>query len=73
MRYITLTIIISIILAVNYDAFSQKQEVDLIVHNAKVYTVDEAFTKVSAFAIDKGKFIDRSVDGQTGHQRGSNG
>jgi len=42
----------------HYTSFSQKQEVDLIVHNASIFTVDENFTKVSAFAIDKGKFID---------------
>ena len=33
-------------------------EVDLIVHNAKVYTVDSAFTIQEAFAIKNGIFID---------------
>jgi len=38
-------------------ASAQKQQVDLIVHNAIVYTVDENFSKATAFAIDKGKIV----------------
>ncbi|TKK71726.1 amidohydrolase [Ilyomonas limi] len=38
-------------------AFSQVQRVDLIVHNAVVYTVDIAFTKAEAFAVKDGKII----------------
>ncbi len=34
-----------------------KQEVDLIVTNAKVYTVDDGFNVVSSFAVNNGKFI----------------
>ena len=34
-----------------------KQEVDLIVTNAKVYTVDDSFKVVSSFAVNNGKFI----------------
>ena len=34
-----------------------KTKVDLIVHNANVYTVDNQFNKASAFAIKDGKFI----------------
>jgi len=34
-----------------------KQEVDSIVYNAIVYTVDGEFSKASSFAIDEGKFI----------------
>lgn len=33
-------------------------EVDLIVHNARVYTVDSAFTMQEAFAVKNGIFID---------------
>lgn len=33
------------------------EKVDLIVHNATVYTVDKGFTKAEAFAIQDGKFI----------------
>lgn len=34
-----------------------KQEVDLVVHNAKVYTVDGDFAVVEAFAVRDGKFV----------------
>ena len=37
--------------------YSQKQEVDLIVFNAVVYTVDNNFLKASAFAVKDGKFV----------------
>ena len=36
---------------------SQKQSIDTIVFNAKVYTVNADFKVVEAFAVDKGKFI----------------
>ncbi len=34
-----------------------KTKVDLIVHNANVYTVDSQFSKTTAFAVDDGKFV----------------
>ena len=34
-----------------------KKKVDLIVHNANVYTVDNLFNKATAFAVDDGKFV----------------
>lgn len=34
-----------------------KTSVDLIVHNAKVYTVDNQFSKAQAFAVKDGKFV----------------
>ena len=34
-----------------------KTAADLIVHNATVYTVDEQFSKASAFAVKDGKFV----------------
>ncbi len=34
-----------------------KQQADLIVYNAQVYTVDNDFSKASAFAVKSGKFI----------------
>ena len=37
---------------------SQKQKVDLIVHNAIVYTVDEKFSMAEAFAVKDGKFVE---------------
>ena len=36
---------------------NQKTPVDLIVHNAVVYTVDDDFTKAQAFAVKDGKFV----------------
>lgn len=42
--------------AVNFSCDGVKQ-VDLIVHNAVVYTVDSAFTTAEAFAVLDGKFI----------------
>ncbi len=35
----------------------QPTSVDLIVHNAKVYTVDDHFSTVQAFAVKDGKFV----------------
>ena len=34
-----------------------KTKVDLIVHNANIYTVDNQFSKAQAFAIQDGKFV----------------
>lgn len=36
---------------------SQKEPVDIIVHNARVYTVDDQFSVQEAFAVKDGKFI----------------
>ena len=36
---------------------NQKTPVDLIVHNANVYTVDNDFSKAQAFAVKDGKFV----------------
>lgn len=36
---------------------TQGNQVDLIVHNAKVYTVDSTFSKAEAFAVKDGKFV----------------
>ncbi len=34
-----------------------KKEVDLVVVNANIYTVDEGFSKAGAFAVHRGKFV----------------
>ena len=34
-----------------------RQHVDLVVYNAKVYTVDSAFSTAEAFAVDGGRFV----------------
>lgn len=36
---------------------TQKTSVDLIVHNANIYTVDNDFSKAQAFAVKDGKFV----------------
>jgi len=36
---------------------SNKQEVDLIVHNAVVYTVDSSFSTAQSFAVKDGRFV----------------
>ncbi len=35
-----------------------EKKVDLIVHNARVYTSDDNYTNVSSFVVDEGKFIE---------------
>ncbi len=37
--------------------FAQKQKLDLIVHNANIYTVNAQFETVEAFAVDNGRFV----------------
>ena len=32
--------------------------VDLLVHNANIYTANEEFDKATAFVVDNGKFVD---------------
>lgn len=44
-------------LVITVSCSKTKQEVDLIVHNAKVYTVNENFDTVEAFAVKDGRFI----------------
>src|SRR5690606_15853440 len=39
-------------------ACTTNKEVDLIVYNAKIYTVDSAFRQAEAFAVKNGVFID---------------
>lgn len=50
------TLIITI-LALALWSCGGKTEADLIIHNATVYTVDEAFSTATAFAVKDGKFI----------------
>ena len=38
-------------------ACHNKEEVDLLVYNAKVYTVDDDFSSAEAFAVKEGKFV----------------
>ena len=45
-------------------SFAQKQPIDLLVYNAKVYTVDSKFSTATAMAINKGK-IEATGDTKT--------
>ena len=51
-----------LILAVTIFFQSCTKTVDLIAHNGNIYTVDENFSKASAFAVENGKFIDVGSD-----------
>ena len=39
---------------------SSKSEVDLIVFNGNIYTVNEGFDTIEAFAVYNGKFIEQN-------------
>nr|MCR5038735.1 amidohydrolase family protein [Bacteroidales bacterium] len=54
-RHITLAFIASILTFMT--ACKQKTPVDLVVHNANIYTVDNDFSKAQAFAVKDGKFV----------------
>ena len=54
-KHITLAFIASILIFMT--ACNQKTPVDLIVHNANIYTVDDDFSKAQAFAVKDGKFV----------------
>ncbi|MBB6236206.1 hypothetical protein HDC90_000812 [Pedobacter sp. AK013] len=49
------SILYSLFLALLFTACSKKEEVDVIVYNAKVYTVNSKFDTVEAFAVKDGK------------------
>jgi len=49
--------IICLLIALSLSCKTAKEEVDLLVVNANIYTVDEAFSKAEAFAVRNGKFI----------------
>ena len=48
---------LAILIAMFTSSCIQKQQVDLIVTNANIYTVDENFNNAEAFAISNGKFV----------------
>lgn len=53
MKYIAL--VLALVFATSCEYF--KEEVDMVVVNANIYTVDDEFSKAEAFAIQKGKFV----------------
>ncbi|MBT5527840.1 MAG: amidohydrolase [Cytophagia bacterium] len=55
MKYILISL--AFMLLLNVGCVKKKEKVDLIIYNAKVYTVDSAFTNAEAFAVKDGHFI----------------
>ena len=51
------TLALSLILIINLGCMKMKEKVDLIIYNAKIYTVDSSFSIAESFAINDGKFI----------------
>jgi predicted amidohydrolase YtcJ len=49
---------ILLVLTALFFSCNSKKEVDLIVHNAVVYTVDDKFSTVEAFAVKDGKIVE---------------
>ena len=52
-----MTLFLYFIFFLSLTSCSSKQQVDLIVHNAVVYTVDSSFSNAESFAVKDGKFI----------------
>lgn len=50
--------LILLLLLITFISCKNQQQVDLIVYNANIYTVDDAFGKAEAFAIKDGKFVE---------------
>ncbi|MEF8846430.1 MAG: amidohydrolase [Bacteroidales bacterium] len=50
-------IILSVLSLITFSCGNMKKDADLIVKNAKVYTVDDNFTVASAFAVKNGKIL----------------
>jgi predicted amidohydrolase YtcJ len=51
-------ILIVIITAFTFASCSQKEKIDLLVHNATIYTVDSTFSIAEAMVVDDGKIIE---------------
>ena len=52
------SLILLFVLSIVLVACNDKTKVDLLVTNANIYTVDEAFSKVEAFAVTDGKIVE---------------
>ena len=53
---------LALIVSIGVFACSPKKRVDIIVHNAIVYTVDSCFSRQSAFAVSNGVFLEIGSD-----------
>ena len=51
-------LILSLLTLGLFAACNTKQKIDLLVYNAKVYTVDSSFSRTEAIAVAKGKIIE---------------
>jgi hypothetical protein len=49
---------LSILVLISFASCQQKETVDALVINAKIYTVNSGFDKAEAFAIKDGKFLE---------------
>ena len=56
-NYIVLKKLLPILLVILTGCELMKEKVDLVIVNAKVYTVDDSFSEAQAFAVQNGKFI----------------
>lgn len=56
-NYIILKKLLPILLVILTGCELMKEKVDLVIVNAKVYTVDDSFSEAQAFAVQDGKFI----------------
>ncbi len=52
-----LTSILTILCSIIFSCNEKKQEMDLIIYNATIYTVDPSFTKAESAAVKDGRFI----------------
>lgn len=51
-------LIITILILLLFSCADKKEYVDLIIYNARIYTVDSNFTLAESFAVKDGKFLD---------------
>lgn len=56
-NYIVLKKLLPLLLVILTGCELMKEKVDLVIVNAKVYTVDDSFSEAQAFAVQDGKFI----------------
>ena len=53
----SVTLLLAVCAVVSCGSDAKKQEVDALVYNANIYTVDSTFSKAEAFAVLDGKFV----------------
>ncbi|MGM0530105.1 MAG: amidohydrolase [Bacteroidota bacterium] len=58
-----ISLIVAVLSLITFSCGNMKKDADLIVKNAKVYTVNEHFTVASAFAVKEGKILEVGTTG----------